>query len=412
MQVWIVCPYGPIPGEGWREFRCTMAARALEADGHQVVWWTSVFEHRSKQFRNTTWEDRRVTGNFTVRLVPTTGYTSHVGLARIRSEQTFARNVKSRALGEQAPDVIVLSEPALFTSKHILEYARRRNVPVMVDIGDLWPELFDILLPKPIRALGRIVFSPLYRRRRKLLEQVRGYVAVTKDYLAIMQATVRQANAEVAYWGVDVAGVQASIQAPGPTPPLGEARGGKAEVFAIYAGTLGDNYDIRSMLRAAELLLEAAVPVRLVIAGAGPLESFVRTTIEMRKLTNVTYLGSLPADVLARLYAKCDIALSTYVEASPVAMPIKAFDYLAAGLPMVNSLRRDLGEIVLEQDVGVQYEPENPASLAAGIRRLVEDPSMRARQRANALRLAPAFDWRLQYAHYVAVVRRAVPTRG
>src|SRR5258708_1183278 len=81
MRVWIVEPYGSIPGEAWREYRYALAGRAFAAAGHEVIWWVANFEHRYKKFRTDgTWEDRVVTPGFTVRIVPTTGYSSHVSL--------------------------------------------------------------------------------------------------------------------------------------------------------------------------------------------------------------------------------------------------------------------------------------------------------------------------------------------
>jgi glycosyltransferase involved in cell wall biosynthesis len=347
--------------------------------------------------------------------VPTTGYKRHISLGRIKFERRFARGVRRLAPGHERPDVIVLAEPALFTSRDIVALAAELDVPLMLDMGDLWPELFQIALPKFLRGWGRMLFDPLYRRRASLVRRSDGYVAVTRDYLALLRSIMPKDASEVVYWGVDVAGVRRELEASTPLPPQVSARIKKTDDFwVVYAGSLGPNYDVRTILAAAEQLRSTAPNVFLFIAGDGVSRAEVESTISARELTNCIFLGPLSAATVTRLYGLCDAALSTYVGASTVSMPIKAFDYFAAGLPIINSLGRDLGWFVETREVGVQYEPENPTALAEAIRSLAADRPRRDRLSANAARLGEEFDWRVQYAGFVKVVERvaAQPVRS
>jgi hypothetical protein len=85
-------------------------------------------------------------------------------------------------------------------------------------------------------------------------------------------------------------------------------------------------------------------------------------------------------------------------------MPIKAYDYFAAGLPLVNSLGRDLGGFVRSHRLGVQYEPENAESLLAALLALAKNTELRQTACTNALALASVFDWRTQYVKAVQLV--------
>ena len=61
----------------------------------------------------------------------------------------------------------------------------------------------------------------------------------------------------------------------------------------------------------------------------------------------VLYLGKLKPESLSYLYNKSDVGLSIYTEISNVEMPDKFYDYTAAGLPVINSLKKErLGNIV------------------------------------------------------------------
>lgn len=411
MKIWIINPYGNIPGEGWRDYRSTLIAKALAEAGHETVWWVSNFEHRSKTFRTPSWADIQVNPKFRIKIVPSTSYTAHISLKRIRYEISFARNLYERALKEYPPDIIILTEPALFVSPLIIKLVKRWKTKLVIDILDLWPELFHIALPSKFSKLGRFVFFPLYMRRAALFKRADAIVAVTKDYLDVAQRVVIKAISEVIYLGVDVNDIQTGMHAGDKLP---EALSGilkaPTEVWAIYAGTLGSNYDIHTILEAADLLLTNNSNLKIIIAGDGPLKNDVISIIKSRKLKNIVYVGTLDAREVTNLYGYCDIALSTYIAGSTVSMPLKAYDYMAAGLPIVNSLDREFGSIIRDNNIGIQYEPQNAFSLASSIQRLVDSSAMREEMRKNATQLAFSFNEAVQHRKFVKIIERVAET--
>lgn len=405
MKLWIINPYGNIPGEGWRAYRETLLAEALAAQGHEVVWWVSNFEHRSKTFRTNSWQDIVVSERFLIRIVPSTSYRTHISLARIRYERNYARNLRNRALADgQKPDVIVLAEPAPFTSGIIMEVVRATGARLVVDIIDLWPELFALALPRWLRASSRLFFLPLAWRRAWLFRQADAFLAVSSDYLALAQSHAAEVPAIVVYWGLDLRAFRGPdrhdvrISLPGLPSKLPN------EIWGIYAGTLGDNYDLRTIMGCAERIQMAGLSIRIVIAGEGPLREYVEQTIRERCLTGVMYLGPVHSESLRYLYQLCDFALSSYVAGSTVSMPIKAFDYLAAGLPIINSLGRDLGALVAQEQVGLQYKPEDAEDLFKAVTTMAQDSDLRRTARSNALKVVQEFDSRVQYQKAVALI--------
>ncbi len=409
LTIWIINPYGTIPGEGWRDYRSTLIAKALAEAGHKTIWWVSNFEHRSKTFRSPSWADTEVTPNFMIRVVPSTAYTSHISLSRIRYEKTFARRLCKRAEESERPDVIILAEPALFVSPFVLKLISHWKTKLIVDILDLWPELFHIALPGWFSKMGRLIFLPLYMRRAALFRRADGIVAATKDYLDVAQRIADQTLSEVIYLGVDVQGIQTEMLTDGDLPEvLRESPKTSGEVWVIYAGTLGNNYDIQTILLATEILAVKGCSATVLIAGEGPLKSDVLTAIESKKFKNLIYVGNLSAQGVTRLYAKCDIALSTYIAGSTVSMPLKAYDYMAAGLPIVNSLDRELGAIIREKYIGIQYSPQDSVSLSYAIQQLTENTEMRNIMSANAKRMASTFNEADQHKKFVDIVERVV----
>jgi glycosyltransferase involved in cell wall biosynthesis len=405
MHIWQINPYGPLPGESWREYRTVLAGRAFVAANHTVMWWVANFEHRSKTFRSAGYEVRSPFPGFDVAIVPTTSYRQHMSIQRIQFERTFARRVVEAADRHRRPDLIVLGEPALFTAAPIVALSKRWKIPIMLDVGDLWPELFEIALPRLLSSLGNVIFWPLYARRAALARYSSGYVAVSRDYLALFQRLAPRRAAAVVYWGVDVEGVRQEMRASTSIPEAVATRAkGPDDFWVVYAGTLGPNYDV-AILSAAELL-KPNRNVTIFIAGDGESRGDVEHGIAHRALANCVFLGSLPATTVAKLYSACDAALSTYVGRSTVSMPIKAYDYFAAGLPIINSLGGDLEHFVTTRKVGLQYTPEDPRSLADAILVLARDAGLRRSFAENAARLGAEFDWRIQYKGFVNVAEQ------
>lgn len=403
MLVWLISPYGPIPGEAWRETRSTMLGRTLAEGGHDVVWWTSAFSHDFKRRRSATWSEVEVQKGFVIRLVPAPGYTTNTGLGRFVSECVLSARLLDRAGSAGPPDVIVANDPPQ-TSAYIARLlARRFSVPLVLDVIDLWPELFTLVLPRMLRPLGRMLFWPLYRLRELNHADAAAVIAVTESYAAASRRVrARPARTIVVPWGVDcsydddacareTAAVRA-LRSPAPRP---------AEIRVIYAGKLGDNYDVGVLLRAAEQIERTGANIRVWIAGDGPRRAEVERFIGERGLRNTVYLGCLQPQALSALYRDCDIGLCVYKPESTVEMPIKFFDYASAGLAIVSSLAGDLSDLLRNERIGVNYAAGSPDSLADAIMTLASSEAALREMKERSRIVGGRYGRREVYRDYV-----------
>lgn len=406
-SVWIVNPYGSLPGETWVTYRSTMLAECLAARGYAVTQFISNFEHRSKQFRGGPRIIQAAAG-YTIEVVPSTRYDAHVSAARVRYERTFGRNLVALTAGRERPTFLILAEPALFYYDVIVrELLADGHTALVLDLIDIWPELFELVLPSALRPFSGALLAPFYHWRRRLYRRADAVVAVSRDYLEIARRQVRGPDVplEVVYWSYDDT-LESSPSAPSAlSGSLRELTASKTagEVWAVYAGTLGANYDIPAILDLARDLpprLENRIRLRFVIAGDGPLADECRR----RASDSLVFTGRLGPRELSVLYQHTDFALSTYRGESTVAMPIKAFDYMRFGLPIVNSLGRDLGALVERHAIGINYKAGDPASLSAAVERLACDPQLRRTMGDNARALAPEFAASRQYPKFVPVL--------
>jgi glycosyltransferase involved in cell wall biosynthesis len=411
MNIWIICPYGPIPGEGWRDFRYTMLGEALARRGNTVVWWTSSFSHHFKYQRAISWKDVEITPRFIVRLVPSTSYRNNRSLSRLVSEVVFAAQTYRRATRATAPpDVIVAADPPQLVSYLGVRLASLYKCTALIDVADLWPELFASILRRPLRGIVRLMCAPLSAWRRANLRRADGVTAVSESYLGLARreaANLGPTNSLTVYLGIDVSSIERSDRETSSTILPQKAPG---ESWVVYAGSLGVQYDIESVLRASDELGRRASRVRIVIAGAGPLEGRVRQFAAADANRNMVYLGALDPDTLGHLYRRCDAALCPYAAGSTVAMPVKVFDYLAAGLPLINSLPGELADLLVAHRVGRAYYAGDALSLVQAIETLVGDSVELSAMSTRCRRLAQQFDKNTQYSRFCDLIERLART--
>lgn len=406
MKIWIINPYGTLRSESWATYRSTMLAENMSKYGYDVTQFISNFEHRSKTFRSEGYQKLTVNNLYTISIIPSTPYSSHISYQRIKYERTFAKNLLKIISPADHPDFIVLAEPALFYYDILLKpLVLKGTSKLILDIIDIWPELFEIALPKAIVSFSRILLTPFLWWRKRLYKHAHGIVAVSLDYLRIAKTiTNRNIPFEVVYWSYHPD--QLSVKPTHHRRIKALIASKKAdEIWVVYAGTLGENYDIHSIVSAAKSLrqeLKIEVNYKFVIAGDGPLKPLC----EKNQSENFIFLGRLDPEDLKFLYQYCDIALSTYKGESTVAMPIKAFDYLLFGLPIVNSLGRDLGELINRYQLGINYDPYSPASLYKAIYTLIVDTEFRKGCSSRARVLAKEFHGDIQYKKFVDLIEK------
>ena len=184
MTVWIQNPFDNLPHEGFRKQRYWLMAEAFARAGHSVVYWTSDFSHASKRKR--VFRESPAAPGIELRLVPTRPYRRNVGLARVLSHRRYARDWPRLCCGAGRPDVVVSSFPTIAAAAAALEVGRRAGARVVVDVQDAWPETFERLVPRPLRALARLALAPLRARARRIFREADVVTGVCDRYRALV----------------------------------------------------------------------------------------------------------------------------------------------------------------------------------------------------------------------------------
>jgi glycosyltransferase involved in cell wall biosynthesis len=129
----------------------------------------------------------------------------------------------------------------------------------------------------------------------------------------------------------------------------------------IYAGIFSFWEKIDDFLDIAKQIANySSHKFKFYLAGAGPLKDRLLKRIRTEKIP-VTYLGYIPRQKIFSVLSRMQIGIapSTRDLARVVASPIKIFDYMASGLPVIAPKIGDWGEIIVEEDCGIALEDDS-----------------------------------------------------
>ncbi len=138
------------------------------------------------------------------------------------------------------------------------------------------------------------------------------------------------------------------------------------------------------ILDAAELLVDDE-RIRFVMVGDGVAKDALVADAQRRKLSNMEFLPSQQPEGLAERIRNSDVCIATTTGGSfsEGTVPVKMFDYMACGKPVVAAVAGDARTIMAEADGGVIVAPGDSASLASTLLRLLEDKDERSRLGKN-----------------------------
>ncbi len=404
MRFWLITVGEPVPLPGGQErlLRTGVLGGHLARAGHEVTWWTSTVDHFRKRFHPVPGPVLPVEPRYEIRFLPGRLYRSNVSLERLRNHREIARAFHATAASFPQPDLIVCSLPPLELCVESVHFGRDHDIPVFLDVRDPWPDVFYRVLPRPLRRLGPLLFSPFVRQARSALQGATGILAVSEAYLS---------------WGLTLAG-----RAPGlrdavithgyPTlPPVSESDltalrkslGVRPRMTVLwFVGSFARHYDIGTIIDVARRLADRH-DLLFVLTGTGDRDAEWRARAQ--GLDNVRFTGWVDWTAIARLARIASAGLVSYTPDAPMTLTNKLFEYMSAGLPLLLGLAGEAETIAREWDCGIVYRPGDPADLARAVLAIADDPELRGRLAAGSTRaFQSAFAEDVIYPRFVALL--------
>ncbi len=183
----------------------------------------------------------------------------------------------------------------------------------------------------------------------------------------------------------------------------------RGEINLIYAGRLSRDRGLLDYVLLLRRLLEMGIPARLTLAGVfTPYQEEQAFTSSARGLEeHITLLGWLPFDRMAQTLRTADVGLALF-QPDPRflnATPVKLYEYMAGGLPVIASNFPAIASVVQAAECGVLVDtPVNLDRIAQVIRSWWHERSIPQRMGENGRQaVLAAYNWEITGANLVNI---------
>ena len=361
-----------------------------------------------------------------LKLVPVSPYRKNISLRRVWSHLRYARGIARQAEAHVAahgkPDVILFSVPPMEAGSVALKLGRKYGAKVLLDVMDAWPEAL-LRLPMAAIANGKwrmaqgaerrgqgsgkilsswlrhlrtsassvesqtsviihlssLILSPYSRMMRRYCCEADGVCAQSQAFVDYARSFGAQGEIPVFYLGAQRL---AQLRDSPSAIPDGKT------LHVVYLGSMGRVYDLSTLVDAVLQLLAAGHALRLDLVGTGEQRVGLEAKVAAAGQEDaITFHGYLQGAALESVLVQSDLGVVPMFPESAVAVPYKACDYLAAGMPVINSLPGELMEMLEATGSGQFYTAGDTASLTGALTVWLEDRDALAAAQVAARRL-------------------------
>lgn len=162
-----------------------------------------------------------------------------------------------------------------------------------------------------------------------------------------------------------------------------------------YVGGLAEVRGITYLVKAMEYLPN----LRLKLGGFFSPESYQDQLKELDSYRSVDFLGMLNRDGVKELLASSKVGIVTLLPTPNIldSQPIKLFEYMAAGLPVVASDFPLWRRIMDDASCGICVDPHDPKAIADAVIRIVENPDLAKQMGESGRRMVlEKYNWESQ----------------
>ncbi|MDQ6467863.1 glycosyltransferase family 4 protein [Exiguobacterium acetylicum] len=359
MKIWIVSDGEPLPIDDGsvRLRRMGILSNLLLRKNHKVVWFSSNFHHYTKKFRSDKFKIEKVNENqdYEIALLPTKGYKKNVSLQRYLHYKKLSNQFKKYANLMDIPDLIITTLAPLELSKEVVDFGEKNNIPVIVDIRDLWPEIYREVLPKKFEKMINVYIKYKKNELSSVLQKSTSIIGVTplflkygtdllkngkRDYDKVFHTSYEPKNYELYENDFEKYWAKYNIN--------------KNDFIVSFIGNFGKQFEFEPIVKAMEKMKNEKI--KFVLCGNG--EKLEQLRSKFNDYENVIFPGWIEERQISSLLYATSIGLAPYKDSINFRnnTPNKFGEYLSAGLPILVNINGIMKDILIENNCGFKYK--------------------------------------------------------
>jgi glycosyltransferase involved in cell wall biosynthesis len=247
-----------------------------------------------------------------------------------------------------------------------------------------------------------LIVQPMRRWRERMCRDSDLIVTPTAGILPRRTPSSKVVTLE---WGADTGRFHPGARGPLPfTRPQG--------TLAVFAGAFRSWHGAIHLANAIKALrARGRHDINALFIGDGPQLSRVRAAAD--GIDGIVLTGAVPHDRMPACLAAADIGVAPFDLEQHAALalgfywsPLKIFEYMASGLPVVAPRVARIPSLVTHEREGWLYDPSEPGALAAALERLSDPGLRRTLGDAARARAVGEYSWQAHCEALDAAIRR------
>lgn len=363
--------------EGLRPMRAMNLATELLERGHEVEIFTTNFNHQFKKNRFKSTTQKKISSKLTTHFIQSPGYLKNISFFRFVDHLVLAINLfKYLASCNRVPDIAVIGYPPIEFCCIATFFCKKNNVPCIVDVKDLWPQVIVERLPSIIKIISSPVLYLYHFLGRWAIRSANSLCCMSEPFLnEVRRYASRQSERDVVlplvpsaklFRTVDMAAAEQFWLNKG-------LKRGSFELIIFFAGSLTKSFNLDPIYNAARLAQEKGIKIAFVLAG--PTHMIQNELVDHH---GIFFPGWINVDQYIYLAQISDLAIAPYRREPNFEnnIPNKIIDYLHFGKPILTSLQGELGELLESSGCGFVYNDNLEEDLFGLIEKLLNNHNL------------------------------------
>jgi len=161
----------------------------------------------------------------------------------------------------------------------------------------------------------------------------------------------------------------------------------KNDYVIVFVGNFEPHHGIEYLIKSAPLILREFPNTKFLIVGDGPIKNELVNLVDKLNLSDeIIFTGRIDYEKIPFYINLASVCVAPFIRARNEKIglsPLKIYEYLACGKPVIASDIKGAGDLLRHSNAGIAVKPEDPVELANAIIKLLKDEELRRQMGEN-----------------------------
>lgn len=349
MRIWLLQANEPMPivDENQRLFRTGMLAKQLDIRKHEITWFATTFNHFTKKQRFEKNTMVSVNEHYKLQFIYSPGYKKNISVKRIVDHKYMGNELKKVIKKMEKPDLIYVSFPTIDFAEVAVAYGKRNNVKVIVDIRDLWPDIFKQNVNPILGFLAYPYIKLMDLKTKKIMQSAYALNSISPEALdwALKKAGRKKRTEDKAYF------IGYSESESQNNKKLLQCKIKEGEIVISFFGTINNQFNFKLLVDVAKEL--GNDDIKFILCGDGPQMKYLRGI--SRDVKNISLLGWVDNETINYVLNHSFMGFAPYKNTFDFQMGVsnKFGEYLSHSLPVIVTCEGAMENLIHEYQCGI-----------------------------------------------------------